>query len=382
MRFFHLSDLHIGKQLHHYSLKEDQEHILGEIIEYAGKLHPDAVVIAGDIYDKPVPSAEAVTLFDDFLTRLAKIRPQIPVMIISGNHDSADRLRYAAGILKEEKIYLAGSVPQKEEEHIEKVALKDEWGEVNFFLLPFLKPAYVRRLFEENPPETYSDAVNLLIKRENINFKDERNVLVSHQFYMGSYLPETCDSETISIGGLDQIDITGVEPFDYVALGHLHGKQKVKDEHIRYCGTPLKYSVSEASHTKALTVVTLGEKGKSVKIEEYPLHPLRDVRKITGKLKEILKEERSPEDYVSITLTDETDPYHPKEQLETVFSKILEVRIDNTRTRTKWMEAEELVLKTPEENFADFFEKMQGRTMDPEEETLILQILEEAREDE
>lgn len=382
MRFFHLSDLHIGKQLHHYSLKEDQEHILGEIIEYAGKLHPDAVVIAGDIYDKPVPSAEAVTLFDDFLTRLAKIRPQIPVMIISGNHDSADRLRYAAGILKEEKIYLAGSVPQKEEEHIEKVALKDEWGEVNFFLLPFLKPAYVRRLFEENPPETYGDALNRLIKRENINFKDERNVLVSHQFYMGSYLPETCDSETISIGGLDQIDITGVEPFDYVALGHLHGKQKVKDEHIRYCGTPLKYSVSEASHTKALTVVTLGEKGKSVKIEEYPLHPLRDVRKITGKLKEILKEERSPEDYVSITLTDETDPYHPKEQLETVFSKILEVRIDNTRTRTKWMEAEELVLKTPEENFADFFEKMQGRTMDPEEETLILQILEEAREDE
>lgn len=382
MRFFHLSDLHIGKQLHHYSLKEDQEHILGEIIEYAGKLHPDAVVIAGDIYDKPVPSAEAVTLFDDFLTRLAKIRPQIPVMIISGNHDSADRLRYAAGILKEEKIYLAGSVPQKEEEHIEKVTLKDEWGEVNFFLLPFLKPAYVRRLFEENPPETYSDAVNRLIKRENINFKDERNVLVSHQFYMGSYLPETCDSETISIGGLDQIDITGVEPFDYVALGHLHGKQKVKDEHIRYCGTPLKYSVSEASHTKALTVVTLGEKGKSVKIEEYPLHPLRDVRKITGKLKEIIKEERNPEDYVSITLTDETDPYHPKEQLETVFSKILEVRIYNTRTRTKWMEAEELVLKTPEENFADFFEKMQGRTMDPEEETLILQILEEAKEDE
>lgn len=382
MRFFHLSDLHIGKQLHHYSLKEDQEHILGEIIEYAGKLHPDAVVIAGDIYDKPVPSAEAVTLFDDFLTRLAKIRPQIPVMIISGNHDSADRLRYAAGILKEEKIYLAGSVPQKEEEHIEKVTLKDEWGEVNFFLLPFLKPAYVRRLFEENPPETYSDAVNRLIKRENINFKDERNVLVSHQFYMGSHLPETCDSETISVGGIDQIDITGVEAFDYVALGHLHGKQKVKDEHIRYCGTPLKYSVSEASHTKALTVVTLGEKRKSVKIEEYPLHPLRDVCKITGKLKEILKEERSPEDYVSITLTDETDPYHPKEQLETVFSKILEVRIDNTRTRTKWMEVEELVLKTPEENFADFFEKMQGRTMDPEEETLILQILEEAKEDE
>lgn len=382
MRFFHLSDLHIGKQLHHYSLKEDQKHILGEIIEYAGKLHPDAVVIAGDIYDKPVPSAEAVTLFDDFLTRLAKLRPQIPVMIISGNHDSADRLRYAAGILKEEKIYLAGSVPQSEEEHIEKVTLKDEWGEVNFFLLPFLKPAYVRRLFEEDPPETYSDAVNRLIERENIDFKDERNVLVSHQFYMGSHLPETCDSETISVGGLDQIDVSGVEPFDYVALGHLHGKQKVKEAHIRYCGTPLKYSVSEASHTKSLTVVTLRQKGTPVEIEEYPLHPLRDVRKITGELKEILKEERSPEDYVSITLTDETDPYHPKEQLETVFSKILEVRIDNTRTRTKWMEDEELVLKTPEENFADFFEKMQGRPMNTEEETLILQILEEAKEDE
>lgn len=381
MRFFHLSDLHIGKQLHHYSLKEDQEHILGEIIEYAGKLHPDAVVIAGDIYDKPVPSAEAVTLFDDFLTKLAKIRPQIPVIIISGNHDSAERLRYAAGILKEEKIYLTGNLPQREEEHIEMISLNDEWGEVNFFMLPFLKPAYVRRLFKEDPPETYSEAVKRLIDREEIDFENKRNVLISHQFYMGAHLPETCDSETISVGGIDQVDVSAVEKFDYVALGHLHGKQRVKYDHIRYCGTPLKYSISEASHEKCLTVVELTKKGDPVQIKEYPLHPIRDVRKITGELKDILKAEENPDDYVSITLTDETDPYQPKEQLEAVFSKILEIRVDNTRTRTKWMEAEELVWKSPKENFSDFFEKMQGRKLNPEEEEFVLQILEEVEEE-
>ena len=382
MRFFHLSDLHIGKQLHHYSLKEDQEHILGEIIEYAGKLHPDAVVIAGDIYDKPVPSAEAVTLFDDFLTRLAKIRPQIPVMIISGNHDSADRLRYAAGILKEEKIYLAGSVPQKEEEHIEKVTLKDEWGEVNFFLLPFLKPAYVRRLFEENPPETYSDAVNRLIKRENINFKDERNVLVSHQFYMGSYLPETCDSEVFSVGGIDNVDIGSVKEFDYVALGHLHGAQCIGKPEIRYCGTLLKYSVSESTQNKSLTVVTLKAKGEKPEIENYPLHPLRDVRKKKGTLDEIIKEaqETEKDDYISITLTDEIDPYKPKEQLERIFSHILEIRVDNQRTRTKLKEMdEELVMKDPFTSFAEFYKEMQGREMNGEEETIMKEIFDKAK---
>lgn len=382
MRFFHLSDLHIGKQLHHYNLREDQEHILEEITDYARSLHPDAIVIAGDVYDKPVPSAEAVTIFDEFLTSLARIRPKIPILIISGNHDSSDRLQYAAGILKEENIYLAGKAPQKDEERMTRIVLKDAWGEVNFYLLPFIKPSYVRNLWSEEIPETYSDAVRALIEREQIDFQKERNVLVSHQFYMGSHLPETCDSESISVGGMDQVDVSAVESFDYVALGHLHGKQKVKHDHIRYCGTPLKYSVSESSHNKCLTVVELGEKGTLVKVQEYPLHPLRDVKKMTGELKEILEQEKNTDDYVSITLTDETDPYQPKEQLERIFSKILEVRIDNTRTRTKWMETEELVIKTPKENFAEFFEKMQGRKMNAEEEVFVQEILEEVQESE
>lgn len=383
MRFFHLSDLHIGKQLHHYSLKEDQTVILNEIISLAESLRPDAVVIAGDVYDKSVPSAEAVTLFDDFLTRMSAITPAIPILIISGNHDSAERLRYAAGILKKYYIYLAGNVPGNEEEYIQKVTLEDEYGEVDFYLLPFLKPSYVKNVFPGEVIESYTEAVAKLIEREKILFDSKRNVLVSHQFYTGSEKPETCDSEVISVGGIDNVDIEAVKPFDYVALGHLHGRQKVGEPHIRYCGTPLKYSVSEAGHEKCLTMVTLKEKGTAPEIAEIPFHPIRDVRKKKGTLSELLAQAKSEEadDYVSITLTDEVDPYHPKEQLEEVYSHILEVRIDNTRTRRKLSEfAEEVSVKDPFAAFEDFYLEMQGRKLTEEETSLMREIFEQTGE--
>ena len=384
MKFFHLSDLHIGKQLHRYNLKEDQQVILKEVITYAKELRPDAIVIAGDIYDKSVPSAEAVNVFDEFLTDLSEITPEIPILIISGNHDSPDRLKYASEILKRHHIYLAGNVPERPEEHIEKVTLHDAYGEVDFYLLPFMKPAYVKNIFVDGTPETYSDAVKEIIKREKIDYKDKRNVLVSHQFYVGEKAesPETCDSEVFSVGGIDNVDIGSVKEFDYVALGHLHGAQCIGKPEIRYCGTLLKYSVSESTQNKSLTVVTLKTKGEKPEIENYPLHPLRDVRKKKGTLDEIIKEagEEEKEDYISITLTDEIDPYKPKEQLERIFSHILEIRVDNQRTRTKLKEMdEELVMKDPFTSFAEFYKEMQGREMNGEEETIMKEIFDKAK---
>ena len=384
MKFFHLSDLHIGKQLHRYNLKEDQQVILKEVITYAKELRPDAIVIAGDIYDKSVPSAEAVNVFDEFLTDLSEITPEIPILIISGNHDSPDRLKYASEILKRHHIYLAGNVPERPEEHIEKVTLHDAYGEVDFYLLPFMKPAYVKNIFVDGTPETYSDAVKEIIKREKIDYKDKRNVLVSHQFYVGEKAesPETCDSEVFSVGGIDNVDIGSVKEFDYVALGHLHGAQCIGKPEIRYCGTLLKYSVSESTQNKSLTVVTLKAKGEKPEIENYPLHPLRDVRKKKGTLDEIIKEaqETEKDDYISITLTDEIDPYKPKEQLERIFSHILEIRVDNQRTRTKLKEMdEELVMKDPFTSFAEFYKEMQGREMNTQEETIMKEIFDKAK---
>ena len=383
MKFFHLSDLHIGKQLHRYNLKEDQQVILKEVIAYAKELRPDAIVIAGDIYDKSVPSAEAVTIFDEFLTELSEITPVIPILIISGNHDSPDRLNYASEILRRHHIYLVGNVPEQPEEYIEKVTLQDTYGEVDFYLLPFMKPGYVRNVFVNNVPETYADAVREIIKREEIDY-NKRNVLVSHQFYVGEKegSPETCDSEVFSVGGIDNVDIGAVKEFDYVALGHLHGAQYVSRPKIRYCGTRLKYSVSESTQTKSLTVVTLKEKGEKPEIACYPLHPLRDVRKKKGTLEDIVKEagKEEKEDYISITLTDEIDPYKPKEQLERVFSHILEIRVDNQRTRTKLKEMdEELVMKDPFTSFCEFYKEMQGREMNTQEETIMKEIFDNVK---
>ncbi|MFR5505876.1 MAG: exonuclease SbcCD subunit D [[Ruminococcus] torques] len=382
MKFIHLSDLHIGKHLYHYNMKEDQEHILEEVIGYTEKLRPDAVVIAGDIYDKSVPSAEAVAVFDDFLTRLSSVSPQVSILIIAGNHDSAQRLDYASRLLGSRGIYIAGKAPETEKEHLKKVVLKDEYGPVNFYLLPFLKPGYVRLLC--------GDAGQLYrgcrcgFGREDMTFRAKRTL--SHQFYTGNgETPETCDSELFSVGGIDNVDISAISRFDYAALGHLHKAQRVGAEHIRYCGTLLKYSVSEADLEKSLHLVTIGQKKEAVTIEKFPLHPLRDVQKVRGCLSEILSlaDPKKRDDYVSVTLTDEIDPYRPKEQLEKVYSRILEVRTDNERTRKKLeFKDEDIRMENPLETFSDFYEEMHGRKMSLEEAEMMTQIFDDVKGEE
>ena len=387
MKFFHLSDLHIGKQLNHYNLKEDQAFILNQLVEKALELRPDAIVIAGDIYDKSIPSAEAVTVFDDFLTKISQIKPSIPVFIIAGNHDSAERLDFANSILAKHNVFIAGLPPRDKEEYLKKVTLNDEFGEVNFYLLPFLKPAYIRHIFEDGEITSYDDAVRKIIERENIDYT-KRNVLISHQFFTFKGLkPETCDSEIslISVGGLDNVDVCAVKDFDYVALGHIHGPQKIGYEHIRYAGTLLKYSVSERNHNKSLTVVNMQNKGFAIKIEQIKLKPLRDLRLEEGLLEEIISRatKDNKDDYVSVILKDEIDQYKPKEQLENVYSHILEIRVDNSRTRSR-LEAtsEKVEIDNPVTAFEKFFFDMQSREMTEDERKAIVEIISHIKESE
>lgn len=383
MKFFHLSDLHIGKQLHHYNLKEDQQYVLEQILQKVKEEAPDAVLICGDIYDSAVPSAEAVAILDDFLTKLSKVKPQPVILMIAGNHDNGKRLSYANRILTECKIYVEGIPPMKPEERMQKVTLEDAEGLVDFYLLPFTKPSYVRGLMEEQNI-SYHKAVSFLIEREEID-DTRRNVILSHQFYVaGDREPMLSDSELHTVGGLDQVDISALSPFDYAALGHIHRSQKMGKESIRYCGTLLPYSISEAEDEKSLTVVTLGKKGTKPIIDRIPLIPLRKVRKLRGTLLEVLEAagDIPQEDYVSITLTDDIDPYYPKERLEELYQRILEIRIDNERTR-KVMDFAETTVESvePGEAFQYFFEEMNGREMTQEEYHKIQEIILKCQEE-
>jgi len=385
MKLFHISDLHIGKQLHYYSLKDNQVEILDRIVELAKDYRPDVIIIAGDIYDKSVPSAEATTIFDGFLNSLSEISPRIPLLIIAGNHDSAERLKYASSFLEKHQIYISATLPQTKEEYLKKVILQDEYGEVDFYLLPFTKPGYVRHLFEEGTVTSYDKAIAALIERENIDYS-RRNVLISHQFYVaGDKLPDTCDSEQlyISVGGIDSVDIASVRQFDYVALGHLHGAQHIGERHIRYSGSPLKYSVSEEKHTKAVTMVTIGAKGEDITVEMLPLHPRQDVRRFSGSLSEIISmaTEQNRHDFVSITLTDEEEIYKPKEQLEEYYDYILEVRVENSRTLARLEGGEaQINVCDPFEAFRQFYQEINNEPMSGEEEKIILELIDRAKE--
>lgn len=377
MKFFHLSDLHIGKQLHRYHMSEEQRQILYQIVGMAQEEQPDAVILAGDIYDSPVPSAEAVSIFDDFLTQLCERVPQTTIFIIAGNHDSAKRLDFASSILAKHRVYIAGMPPVAPEEFIKRVTLEDAHGEVDFYLLPFVKPGYVRHVFQEEVP-SYDAAVRMLLAREEIDGR-KRNVLISHQFYTaGGKGPETCDSEVRFVGGIENVDVAALAPFDYAALGHIHRPQKMGQEYYRYCGTPLQYSISEAGEEKSVTVVELGEKGSTPLVRKLPLKPLRNVRKLTGTLREILDgvTEENRHDFVSITMTDEVEAYQPKERLEEQFDHILEIRIDNARTRKLLnLEDEELEELDPYEAFGIFFVEMNGREMTEQEDAMIRQVI-------
>lgn len=384
MRIFHLSDLHLGKQLHLYSLTEDQRFIMRQIVDRAKEYRPDVIVLAGDIYDKSVPQAEAYQLFDTFLNALGEIEPMIPVLIIAGNHDNAQRLQFAGSFLEKHQIYIATQPPQSQEQKLKKVTIQDVFGEVDFYLLPFMKPGYVRHLFPEGQVTDYESAFRGILEREQIDYS-RRNVLVAHQFFLsGENSPITCDSEQISlnVGGLEAIHTEVVKQFDYVALGHIHAPQTLAGNRVRYSGTPLKYSVSEEHHKKCITQVTLEGKDTEPKIETIALQPLRNVRRIKGTLEELLREEEIEQDYVSITLTDEREPYRPKDALAEIYQNILEIRMDNARTR---MIHEELFdqsqmtdnRQSPLNLFREFYQVMQQQPLSMEEEAEVVAILEE-----
>ncbi|MCD8325792.1 MAG: exonuclease SbcCD subunit D [Lachnospiraceae bacterium] len=331
MRFFHLSDLHIGLKLMNRDLSEDQTYILNQMIDIAVEKHPDAIIVAGDIYDKAIPSAEAVEIFDDFISGLARALPECEIMMISGNHDSAPRVNQFRSVLSRHRIHMIGLPPQTPEEHIEKVTLRDDYGAVNFYLLPFVKPSMVKMITgtDENGNNlTYNETLHRLIGREKVD-QNERNVLVSHQFYLpvgtAAEMIERMDSEIRTIGNIDEVKADILQAFDYAALGHIHKPMKLGDDCHRYSGTPLACSVSEAGQQKGIVMVDLAEKG-NVMTEVIPLFPLRQVRVIRGALEEVLGQ--GCPDYVTVVLTDQLDlnVIDVTDRIRNAFPNLLEIR--------------------------------------------------------
>lgn len=336
MKIFHLSDLHIGLKLYNRDLLEDQKYVFDQIIKYAKEEAPDVILIAGDIYDKAVPSAEAVEVFDDFIAELAN-ETISTVMTISGNHDSAPRVDTYRRVLAKQKLFMIGKPPVMPNEYIEKVTLNDEFGPVNFYLLPFVKPSMVKLITGTDADGrnlSYNEAMHALIARENID-PNERNVFVSHQFYLpvGKTADdvERMESEIRTVGNIDEISADVLAPFDYVALGHIHKPMTVGDDRFRYSGTPMPYSVSEAGQKKGVVMVTLREKGSAPSITVLPLEPLHEVRVIEDTLEEILKQ--GCDDYVTAVLTDkvEFDIFDMQARLRAAFPNLLEIRRVNTQ---------------------------------------------------
>lgn len=345
MKFFHLSDLHIGLKLMNRDLSEDQEYIFRQITDLAALHRPDAVVIAGDIYDRAVPSAEAVELFDRFLTGLTQAVPGTAVMIVSGNHDSGLRLNCFRSVLARQQVHMIGLPPQRPEEFIEKVVLEDDWGPVNFYLLPFVKPSMVKQIVgtEENGNNlSYDETLRRLIDRENID-ESRRNVLVSHQFYLPPHVQanqvERMESEIRTVGNIDEVSGEMLQIFDYAALGHIHKPMKVGDEFHRYCGTPLACSVSEAGQDKGIVMVEMEEKG-NLKTSVLPLTPLRQVRLLRGTLSQVLAQACG--DYVTVVLTDRTDLdiLDMQDRLRSAFPRLLEIRRETVRQADYRVQAE------------------------------------------
>ena len=336
MKLFHLSDLHIGLKLYNRDLLEDQKYVFDQIIKYAKEEAPDVILIAGDIYDKAVPSAEAVEVFDDFIAELAN-ETTSTVMTISGNHDSAPRVDTYRRVLAKQKLFMIGKPPVMPDEYIEKVTLTDEFGPVNFYLLPFVKPSMVKLITGTDADGrnlSYNEAMHALIARENID-PNERNVFVSHQFYLpvGKTADdvERMESEIRTVGNIDEISADVLAPFDYAALGHIHKPMTVGDDRFRYSGTPMSYSVSEAGQKKGVVMVTLREKGSAPSISVLPLEPLHEVRVIEDTLEEILKQ--GCDDYVTAVLTDkvEFDIFDMQARLRAAFPNLLEIRRVNTQ---------------------------------------------------
>lgn len=375
MKFLHISDLHIGKRLNEFSLIEDQIYILNQILDIAVAQQVDGIMIAGDIYDKPMPSAEAVKVFDLFLTRIAD--KKIKVFAISGNHDSPERIAFGAQLMSSRDVYVSPVYDGA----AAKIRLVDAYGELYIHLLPFIKPATVRHVLEKesdtNLPESYHDAVKTAIERMQVDH-EKRNILIAHQFVTGA---GRCDSEDVSVGGMDNVDAEVFDLFDYVALGHIHSPQAVKRETIRYCGTPLKYSFSEAEQVKSVIVVECKEKGQMIS-HTVPLVPLHDMRKIRGTYLEVTArsfyEGMNTEDYVQITLTDEEDVPDGLQKLRIIYPNMMQLVYDNSRTKQNRIVeiAQDVEQKSELELFEEFYELQNNQPMSSEQEAFVKQLIE------
>lgn len=376
----HLADLHLGKRVNGFSMMEDQEYILNRILEIMEEEQPDGLLIAGDVYDKTIPPAEAVRLMDDFLTAVAA--KHVPVFLISGNHDSAERVAFGHQLMQGSGIWISPVYDGTIEHH----TLEDRWGEVNIYLIPFLRPSVVRSFFPDAEIGDYTDALQTIIQELPLD-ASKRNVVLAHQFVTAAEaLPETCDSEQLSVGGLDRVDGSVFSPFDYTALGHLHGPQRVGSETIRYAGSPLKYSFSELHQKKSVTVAELREKGET-EIRQIPLQPRREMIELRGTFEEILAEARKkgePQtDYYHMILTDETDVVDALSRLREFYPNIMLLDYDNRRTRSQ-KEVEQLDRveeRTPGELFAALYEQQNGQEMNPDQKEYLDGLIREIWEE-
>ena len=370
MKLIHLSDLHIGKRVNEISMIEDQEYILYQILQILDDEQADAVLIAGDVYDKSIPSAEAVTLLDDFLCRLAQ--RNIPVFLISGNHDSPERLAFGNRLMEDRGVHISPVY----DGNVASISLEDDHGAVDFWLLPFLKPAHVKRYFPDAGIESYTDALRTAIAHMDMD-ATRRNVLLTHQFVTGA---ATCDSEEISVGGSDNVDVSVFADFDYVALGHIHGPQNLGSNKIRYCGTPLKYSFSEEHHHKSVTVVELGVKGE-LELKLRPLTPKHDLRSIRGTFAELTDKAfyagTATDDYLQIILTDEEDVPEAIGKLRVIYPNLMKLTYDNTRTRTNRIidGAVDIKRKSPLQLFEELYEWQNNQPMSEEQHQFALELI-------
>lgn len=376
----HLADLHLGKRVNGFSMMEDQEYILNRILEIMEEEQPDGLLIAGDVYDKTIPPAEAVRRMDDFLTAVAA--KHVPVFLISGNHDSAERVAFGHQLMQGSGIWISPVYDGTIRHH----TLEDRWGEVNIYLIPFLRPSVVRSFFPDVEIEDYTDALRTIIEDLQVD-TSRRNVVLAHQFVTAAgALPETCDSEQLSVGGLDRVDGSVFSPFDYTALGHLHGPQRVGSETIRYAGSPLKYSFSELHQKKSVTVAELRAKGET-EIRQIPLQPRREMTELRGTFEEILEEARKkgvPQtDYYHMILTDETDVVDALSRLREYYPNIMLLDYDNRRTRSQ-KEVEQLDRveeRTPGELFAALYEQQNGQEMDSDRKEYLDGLIREIWEE-
>ena len=374
MKFLHLADLHLGKRVNEFSMIDEQKQILEQILRIAEDLEIDAIIIAGDVYDKTIPNNEAVILLDNFLTKLTSIN--ISIIMISGNHDSSERLNFGSRLMEKNNVYINGIFDGK----MKKYMFNDEYGIINIYTLPFVKPALVSAFYPDANVTTYDDAIKIIIENTEINI-DERNILVAHQFVTsGIETPERSESESISVGGIDNVDASAFDKFDYVALGHLHKSQKVGRETIRYSGSPLKYSFSEVNHKKSVTAVTMLDKSE-VLFDKVLLSPNNDLREIKGPIAHLIDKNISAlnntNDYIHATLTDEDEIYDAIGQLRDVYPNIMKIDFENNKTKASENTTSvsmDLNTKTDFELFQEFYIIQNNKEMCDEQIKFVNQL--------